>query len=174
MGLSVSSLASDHLVARIMLLSVVSTSDCHIMPSDPDPAGQSRKRGLQKRPQHYTRPCPTLVPATGPRKKPRRSGNRFSKTFFPLRRYGLLAPAEFRCVNPHPVQHHGELAGKRDPRPLHAAPLSDPQRPALRAENRVALVSMICAASNNTVRTIASPTRLTPPSMSVSIDVGLA
>ena len=36
------------------------------MPSDPKLTGQSRKRGLPKHSQHYTRPCQAPVPATGP------------------------------------------------------------------------------------------------------------
>jgi len=170
MGLSVSSPPSDHLVAGIMLLSVVSTKDCHTMPSDPEPAGQSRRRGSPKHPQHYTRPCRTLVPATGPRNKRRRSWSAPRKAAPPSRRSSAVGPTELGCVNPHPVQHNRKLAGKRDFRPLHAAPLCHPHSPSLQGGEPGGPRHMICAASKSAVRTMASPTRLIPPSMSVSPD----
>jgi hypothetical protein len=46
MGRFSSSPSEQHLVARIMLLSVVSTKGRHTMPSDPKPAGQSKSRDL--------------------------------------------------------------------------------------------------------------------------------
>lgn len=130
MGLLVSSPPSDYLVG-IMLLSVVSTKDCHIMPSDPEPAGQSRRRGLPKLPQHYTRPCLTLVPATGPRKKAAPVSGRSSKVCFSFTPWRRPWSNGIRLRQPTCGATPQQLAGKRDLRPLHAAPLCHLHCPAL-------------------------------------------
>lgn len=112
-----------------MLLSVVSTKDYHIMAPDPDRESQSKRRGLAKLPQHGTRPC---SPGNGTSQEAAPELLRSSNLVCPLRRCGVLGPTEHGYLVPHPVRYHGAFSGKRDSCPLHAAPLSNFHRPALR------------------------------------------
>ena len=124
----------------VLDLFVLSTKDCHIMTSDPDPAGQSRRFGLPKLPQHYTQPCLTHVRRRDLARSGAGVGPLLKSSFLLLRRYGILGPTELSCVNPHPVQHHRELAGKRDLRPLHATSLRDPPSPSASRRRTVSLM----------------------------------
>lgn len=119
---------------------------CHTMPSDPEPAGQSKTRDLPKRSQHYFRPCQALVPATGPRRSKARSGLLLFQFFSYAATTSLLqrnAPASthMRCRTVASLRASATFA-RFMPRRF-ATPIAQ----AFRAENLEARVSMICAAS---------------------------
>ena len=80
-----------------------------------------------------------------------------------------LAPAEARAVDPHAMQHRGQLAGERHLGALHAASPGDSSAQRFRLENRAVRLSITLAASYSAVRTIASPALADPAG-----DVGLA
>jgi hypothetical protein len=103
----------------------------HTMPSDPELTGQSRKRGLPKHSQHYTRPCQALVPATGPQESAAVSA-RSEPLYLLCHRCGL-APAKVGRIHPHAMEHDAQLAGKRHLGALHAPTFRHVERPVLQA-----------------------------------------
>src|SRR5215217_8184230 len=82
----------------------------------------------------------------------------------------LPAPPEGGAVDPHPVQDDGELACQCHLGALHPAPLGDFQSPALERRKSHRPRQQDVRTSYSAVRTMASPTRLTAPVMSVSPD----
>jgi hypothetical protein len=141
------------------------------MPSDPEPTGQSKARGLPQHSQHYTRPCQAIVPATGPQESGAVSGSLRTSSISYAAAAALLqrnsvASTHMRWRTTPSLRARATLARFMPRR----CATSSAQR--FKLEKRIARVSMIWAASKSAVLTMVSPTLLTPPSRSVSPEIG--
>src|SRR3954447_13984049 len=114
------------------------------MPSDPELTGQSRKRGLPKHSQHYTRPCQALVPATGPQESAAVSARSERPISYAIAAVLLqrksVASTHMRWSTTPNLRASATLARFM---PRRFATLS---AQCFRLEKRVARVSMMCAA----------------------------
>lgn len=156
------------LVARIMLLSVVGTIGRHTMPSDP-----RRRVNLGRviyRSIHST--THDLAKPSSRRRDLKRSGRirRAPNFIYSLCGWSSIAPAELGRLHPHAMEDDAQITRKSDFRALHAAPLCDSERPAFQARKANRSRQHDMGASKSAVRTMPSPTLLTPPSWSVSPD----